>query len=421
MDTPRKVIVGYDLCDDFTRISCYSYKLNEPIPIGLEEGESEDSQIPTVLCIKNDTKQWLFGEEAIRGAQNGQGLKAEHLLTKLRNDEVTELYEVKFTAISLMEKFLRKTLTLVKNYFPTEQISKLVITIRDTEPILVDRIYEALALLGIGKDRAVVISHAGAYLYYALSQDKSLWMNDVGLFDFNREGLHYYQIRLSRRTRPVIAILHKADYTNTLNIDMLKQKDISPSYIFENIAGEVLYKQIITTLYFTGSGFEGDWAEEVIRGLCTGRRVFYGQNLFTKGACYAARELSGDKRLTEILLLNDDMVRGSVELRVYRDTKFIEVPLVQAGDIWYEVDQSIDVIPEGQAELEIIRKDIMTKDVFREKLALGGFPERPDRTSRLNIHFSCTDKTTGILRVTDLGFGDFFPASGEIMEFTLEI
>ena len=33
MDNTRKLIVGYDLCEDYTQISCYSYKTYEPILI----------------------------------------------------------------------------------------------------------------------------------------------------------------------------------------------------------------------------------------------------------------------------------------------------------------------------------------------------------------------------------------------------
>ena len=33
MDNPRKLIVGYDLCEDYSQISRYSYKTFEPIQI----------------------------------------------------------------------------------------------------------------------------------------------------------------------------------------------------------------------------------------------------------------------------------------------------------------------------------------------------------------------------------------------------
>jgi hypothetical protein len=342
-----------------------------------------------------------------------------HLLRKLVTGEKIELFGESFDGVSLWRNF-SKTLTLVKQYFPTEQITKLVVTVRNTEQRLVEGVYEALSALGLEKDRVLIMSHAGAYLYYALSQDKSLWVNDVGLFDFNEEALFYYQIRLNRRGRPMVASISKTDYTDKLNYSMLKENGQNLSYIFENIANTALYKQIVTTLYFTGQGFEGNWAEETIRKLCAGRRVFLGQNLYTKGACYAAKELSGDAKLTDILLLNDDMITSTVGVRVYRDAKYTDAILAEAGTNWYEVDQSIEVIPEGEPELEIILKNVLNGEVVREKVRLK-LPERPDRMTRLLIRITCTNRACGIIQVQDLGFGEFYPGTGLVTEFSIEL
>jgi hypothetical protein len=420
MDSPRKLLIGYDLCEDLTQISCFSYKTMEPIPLSAQEGE-EDYMLPTVLCLKTETKQWLIGEEAISCAAGGSGELVEQFLHKVQSEKEIEVGGQCYPVISLLEKYFRKTLTLVKNYFPTEQITKLVVTLRRTEPILVDKIYEALSLLGVEKDRAVVMSHAGVALYYALSQEKSLWMNDVGLFEFHREGLFFYQIQINRRTKPMIAGLTRKDYSDILNINMLKQKGSNPAYLFENIANNALYKQIITTLYLTGNGFEGEWAQEVIRSLCMGRRVFLGQNLFTKGACYTAKELTEDAALKEFILLTDDMITSCVAVWVYRDTAFRELPLTQAGENWYEVNKSVEVIQEKEAQLEIICKNIMTRETVREIIPLGQFPKRPDRMTRLRINLTCRDKSTGIITITDLGFGDIYPATWQSAEVMIHL
>ncbi|NLP35747.1 MAG: hypothetical protein GX359_11270 [Clostridiales bacterium] len=420
MDTPRKLIVGYDLCEDFIQISCYSYKLQEPVTIGLTEGQ-ENCRIPTVLCIKNDTKQWLYGEEAVACASNGEGIQIDRILNKICTGEEIVLFGQKVSGITLLEKFFRKTLMLVKNHFPTERITKLVVTIQDTDPILVDGIYEALAMLGIDKDRAEIMSHAGAYLYYALSQEYSLWMNDVGLFNFDQNGLKYYQININRRTKPIVAGLTKKDLSDEISYDMLKRKDIDMAYAFKTVADTVLFKQIISTLYFTGIGFEGDWAPEAIKSLCSRRRAFLGQNLYSKGACYAAKELSGDGKLEDYILLNEEMITSYIGIRVYHDAKMIDFPLAEAGVPWYEVNNSIEVIPEGEAEIEVIIKNVMTRDIMREKLVLNNAPQRPKRMTRLAINLSCSSSSNGKITITDLGFGDFYPRTGKVWEFLIDI
>jgi hypothetical protein len=419
MDTPKKLIVGYDLCDDNSQITCYSYKTFEPIPICAGKDE-ENHPIPTVLCIKNDTKQWFFGTEAISLASRGEGLLIDHLLTKIRNKEEVEIFQTKFNGVALLERFLRKSLTLIKNYFPTEPITKLVVTIRDMDPVLVEGIYEALALLGIERDRAVIMSHAGVYLYYTLNQERNLWLNDVGLFDFSEAGLRYYQLSINRRTRPMIAGLTKSDFTDTLNLTMLNKPGINAGYIFENIANEVVHKQVISTIYFTGKGFEDGWAENVMKSLCIGRRVFLGQNLYTVGACYAAKELAGDQKLSDYLLLNDDMITSSVWLKVYSDARIKEVMLTDAGVPWYEVNQSIEVIPEEENELEIVLRNMITKEINRQKIELPQLPERPERMTRLEVKLNCIDRNTLKITITDLGFGEIYPETGQILETLID-
>ena len=420
MNTSRKLIVGYDLCEDYTQISCYSYKSKEPVPISDRE-KDEKNLIPTILCRKGDTGQWLAGEEAVRCSEAGQGMKVEQLLMLLASGKETELYGRYYSAPELLEQYFRRTLALVKKYFPVEPITKLVVTIRDYQPEFACKIYPILETMGLKQDRVVIISHARAYLYYALCQESTLWKNDVGLFDFSREGMVYYQIKLNRRQHPVIAGLSRSDYTDLMSYDMIEQKRDSLGYIMENITNQALHKQIVTTLYFTGSGFDGGWAEPLMKELCAGRRVFLGQNLFTKGACYAAKELAGDRQLEEFLLLDDDMITGTIEVRVYQDTKFKEKLLAGIGEVWYEIDKSIEVIPEGEPELEIIRKSILSREIVRDKLHLTKLPGRPDRMTRLELHLTCKDKSTGVIQVNDLGFGELYPGTGCIMEFTIEI
>ncbi len=421
MENQRKLIVGYDLCDDFSQISCFSYKTFEPIPVSPDDKE-ENSQIPTALCIHHESKLWSYGNEALSLAEAGEGILFDKLLARLKTGEETQIYGQTFQPVDLMEKFLRKTLTLIKNYFPTEPITKLVVTLRETDSRIMEGVYEALYRLGLEKDRAVIMSHAGAYMYYALSQDRALWVNDVGLFDFNEDSLSYYQISINRRAMPMIASMEKKDFTDILSYPMLKQKGINPGYTFENIANTVLFKQIVSTIYFTGIGFEGDWAEEAIRGLCAGRRVFLGQNLYTKGACYAAKELSGDKKLGDIILLNNEMLTSSVWIKVYTDAAVRELLLTEAAVPWYEVDKEIEVIPMGEPELEIITKNIMTREVIRERLHLNPpLIGRPDRMTRLSIRLSFPNRSQANIRVADLGFGDFYPPTNKTWEFTIDI
>jgi hypothetical protein len=420
MDIPRKLFIGYDLCEDDTQISCYSYKTMEPVTIGISEGE-DYSPIPTVLCLEEATGKWLYGKEAKDCAAAGKEILISGFLGMIKTKEEIAVGNQKYTGLMLLEKFFRKTLMLVKNYFPAQLITRLVMTVKDTDPAMMDGIYEALSMLGIDRDRAVVISHDRAYLYYALSQNKMFWMNDVGLFDFDENGLIYYQININRRAYPMVAQIEQKNLADQLSYDMIADNRVDLGYVFENAANTVLYQEIISTLYFTGKGFEGGWVEETIRHLCKGRRAFLGQNLFTKGACYAARELSGEQTLEDFILLSEEVIVNSVSICVYKDGKVNEIILAQAGIPWYEVNQSIEVIPEGRAEIEIILRNCMTRETVREKLVPNDLVCGQDRMTRLEIHIACTGKSSATVTVTDVGFGEICPGTGRTWEFCVEI
>lgn len=410
------------MCEDYSQISCFSYKTFEPIPICQEEEDEENEEnslIPTALFVNKETRLWSYGKDAVHGFLNSNGIYIDDIIAKIRNREVIDVYGQKLSGITLLERFLKKSLILIKKHFPTETIYKLVVTVRNPEPAMVDGIYEALYQIGIERDRAVVISHASAYMYYALSQDKSLWVNDVGLFDFNEASLSYYQISVNRRTNPMIASMGKKDFTDILNYSMLKQRDLDIGYIYGNIADLVTYKQIISTLYFTGKGFDGGWADEILKNLCAGRRVFIGKALYTKGACYAAKELSGDKKLGDIILLNNEMLVNSIWIRVYSDGALRDMLLSDAAVSWYEVDKSIEIIPDNENCIEIVCRNIMTREVRREKLTLDKLPDRPDKMTRLLVNLTCSNRNTARIGVTDLGFGEMVQNTNKTWEFEI--
>lgn len=420
MDNSRKLIVGFDLCDDYSQISCYSYKTFEPIPICPTEDE-DNTLIPTALCEKSDSRTWVYGNEAIACARDGLGVLVDKLLHKLKYGEEVTIFGEKYSAVSLIEKYLRKTLMLIKNHFPTETITQMVVTLHEMDPVVIEGIYEALNMLGIEKDRANIISHGSSFMYYALSQERELWLNDVGLFDFSEDGLSFYQISINRRANPMIAGMEKKDFSDILNYSLLKNKKMDKEYTFETIANTVLYKQIISTLYFTGRGFTDNWADEVIKSLCAGRRVFLGQNLYTKGACYAAKELSGEENLNNIILLNNEMIVSSIGIKVYLDGISKEILISNAAVPWYEVNKDIEVICDEATDIEVVIRNIMTKEIIRERIPLNNLPDRPNRMTRLQLHITCVDKTKVKLVISDMGFGDIYQATGKLAEYLLDV
>ncbi|WP_455715010.1 DUF5716 family protein [Anaerosporobacter sp.] len=420
MTEERNLLVGFDFCNDFSQISCYSRKSFEPESICYTNDDTK-YMIPTVLGVRKDTKEWLFGEDAIAKAKLDQAVLIDQLVDRICSHEEFYVFDVKVAPEIILEKFFRKCISLLKRYYPNDMVAKLVVTIPVLDMTLIKTIYKSLEALALEKDRVSIQSHSQSAVNFALSQSRDLWMNDVGIFDFEDRGLQYYQIKVDRKHIPmVITVTHK-DLSDTLGFDLLEDLNDreSLSYIFENIAKSVLYKQLVTTLYMTGKGFEGSWADEVFKRLCTGRRVFKGQNLYTKGACYYARQLSGEGKTEEFIYLTEEMVASSIGITVYKDAHLSSYTLVNTGTLWYEVNCEVQLIVDDMDKIEISVQDLYSKEVHKHEISLEGFEKRPPKMTRIELRVTFDDPNTCVVAVKDMGFGEYFPSTNQVLEQTI--
>ncbi|MDF2611095.1 MAG: hypothetical protein K0R92_2569 [Lachnospiraceae bacterium] len=420
MSDLRNLIVGLDLSKEYTQICCYNYKTLEAESLSMAK---DKYLIPTALGVKNYSKDWVFGEEAVTCHEKNTGVFVDRLLERVEDAMETEIFGTSFSPVTLLEKFLRKCLQVIKTYYPGNSILRIVVTLKELQEDLIKGVYQALKNLGIDKDRALVQSYAQSYQYYALSQSKELWTGDIGLFDFDAEGLIYQQITVNRSENPYVVSLIEKSFKDTLSFDMLEKYAMGENleYIFQNIAMNVLHKQVVSTLYATGIGFESSWADNVLKDLCIGRRVFKGQNLYAKGACYAARELTDEKSLGDFVFLGKEMITGNLTTEGYLKAGQAEIVLVRAFQPWYEVDTKVDFILEELNEIPIYITNSLTKERKKYTIDLNGLTKRPDRTTRIELRVKFYSQSTAVITVKDKGFGSFYPSSNRIWEETVEI
>ena len=252
-------------------------------------------------------------------------------------------------------------------------------------------------------------------MYYAVSQSKELWANNVGLFEYDEDGLKYTNLTVDKRTLPYIVGTDTQDLSHIMSYEALEEnQDIE--YMFLNTANTILHKKMVTTIYVTGKGFEKAWATEALRKLCNGRRVFRGQNLFTKGACYAARALTEEEKLKEFIFLDDDMLTSDISITTYHDAKIHDVVLARAGTLWSDIDASIDIIPDNEDEIQITDRNILSRETRAHILSLSGFAARENKMTRFTVRIRFADRNTCIVTLKDNGFGEFSPSTNRIWE-----
>lgn len=420
MSDERQLLVGIDLGDDITQISCFDFKRYEPVPVGKMTGKEREYEIPMAVAINPQKSIWLWGTQAQEPGEDF--VKIDGIMSKVCEGDKFEAGGYTFKSRELLKRFLIKELSLLKEYYPNDIIRKLVISVSDKTERVMELLKSICEELGIGRDRLIIQSHKQSYMYYAVSQAKELWINNVGLFEYDSKGLRYSQINIDRRSIPYIVGVTQKDLSDVMSGMMLVTEDDEHlKYAFTNVAKTVLHKQMVTTIYVTGKGFDGEWASEALKELCNGRRVFRGQNLFTRGACYAARELAGLGKLSEFVFLDDDMITSDITIKVYKDAGFQEVVLAKAGTMWSEVDASIDVIPDAEDEIQITARNVLKHEFKSHMLSLSTFAGRDNKMTRFTIRIRFADRNTCIITLKDNGFGEFCPSSNRIWETHINV
>lgn len=421
MSEERSLLVGVDLCEDFSQITCFSTVTYEPESI-CQNGDMEKYRMPTALFYKSDTAEWFFGEDAIERHINQKGILIKNIIEKASKKDLVEIEGNKVEPVLLLERYLKRLLSMLKPEYPNKTIRKLVVTVQEKNLVLINHIYQALQNLGISKVRASVQNHEQCFVSYALNQPKELRVNDIVLFDFNEKGLMFYQISINRRMVPHTVVMKRKSFQETLSYELL-QEDLTKenvAYIFDNIARNVLHKQLVTTIYATGKGFEGKWCRDVLKELCIGRRVFLGQNLYVKGAGYAARELAGEGRAGEYLYLGEETVTVNIFMPLFTQSREVEYSLIKAGTAWYNASKTIQFIPDGELEIELIIENVTEHRVDRHLITMDGLYQLSRRT-RIEMSVEFMDIKTCVITLRDKGFGDLFPSSNRVWEKIINI
>lgn len=405
---------GLDLGSEMVQASYYSWKARQPESISISR-EEQEFLMPAVLCKKTEASEWLAGEEAVRCASKGEGELVNGLFSRLLSGREAIIAGKKYSARQLMEQYLRWLLHMIEQCAGTAKFTVLAVTLPEAAEGLRAVLADIFSGLGVPKERLMFLSHTECFACYTVNMPPELWMNDVALFDYNEEGFYFERLRFARKRQPLPVVSERRDLTEELTLqDIARETPERKSYWFYNLAMQQLKKQQVTALYVTGSGFAGGWPEEALRMLCDGRRVFFGQNLYTKGACYAAK-MAGDKSDRNFIFLNDHMIRDTISVRIYCDARNGYMELARAGTDYRQVGKKLRMILDDTNEIEFLVDNVLKKGPVHEVMILDNLIKRENKTIRLELTLFYADRDTPVVQLRDIGFGAE-KATGRIWE-----
>ncbi len=400
-----RTVAGLDLCDDVTQVSLLTSGsdgrlevVTKPVLMGTEK-----YCIPTLAMKVNDREEWLFGEEAKR-APEGFGTVYDELIEAACDDE---------TKIPMLSAFIRHVLKGItfKSEWPQKPL--LFITLRQLDSKTLRTVKRAVEMLELNDVDIRFLSHAESYFYYSASQAEELKINKVCLIDYDGKIVRTGMLSTNRRMKPFVTFIDERQFE-------LPEKNDSGLLA---ICRRVMDSEAISSVYLAGTGFDGDWAKETVKYLCdNGRRVFQGMNLYTKGACYAAMDVSGIKKIESgEVFLDGDKLKVNIGMDLCTEGQIRHRSLIDAGINWFEASSEIEVMLGKEREIRITLTPISGEGDRFVVIRTTGIPERPERASRVALRFEMLSVSELKVTVTDMGFGEIFPATGNEITQTINI
>lgn len=406
----EKVIVGYDLGNKYAQISCYVTGSEEEIRTLSSVAGSSVYTIPLALSKRQGVNQWFYGSEAIRYAGEEEGILVENLLKLARDGEPVQIDGTPIDPVALLTLFLKRSLGLLSQVTNTERIGALMITCEELDHRMLEVLTAATEGLHLKTDQICFQSHVESFYYYNLYQPEELWRHKTILCEYGDASIRTYCMECNRHTTPVVAYMEEREFPFPVPESDEKMQEI---------AKKLCENQMISSVYLIGEAFSRDWMKESLRYLCKGRRVFQGNNLFSKGACYGMMErLTPGENGKNHVFLGKDKLKSNIGMKVLRRGEVSYQALLDAGINWYEAKNTMEFyLLEGRA-VEILITSLTGKG---NRIARIVPEELQEGIIRLRISVEMRDDTHLKVELEDLGFGTFRAATHHIWKEEIEL
>ncbi len=425
----KRFVLGYDLGEKVSQISFLASDADMPETLSVLAG-SELYNIPTVLCKRGDVNQWFYGKEAVKHIEDGDGIAVKGLISAAKEGKPVKVGDAEYDPIALLTLFVKRSLSLLSMELSLDNVDAIMFTVRSLDNRMVRVLNAVTTALELGTKSVFYQSHEESFYNYMLYQPDDLTHHTIIACDYDHDLLNVYEMTLNYRTTPVVATIDVKSFDELRLPEEGFPKEASLFHKtcerlddeFLTIMQKVCGEKVISTIYLLGDGFHEKWTRRSLEFLCRTRRVFQGNNLFSKGACIAARErIKPGENAGRFVFLGEDKLKSNLGMKLLKCGTEVYYALLDAGVNWYEAETRLDIIMDPSCILNIEVTPLTGKMPKTVQLYLDGLEKRPVGTTRLRISMEMSDVNTVDVKVRDLGFGELFPATDKVWEQTIEL
>ena len=408
--------VGIDLGSEYSQVSYCDYQNKEPVSVDFE-GQTWRYRTPTVVSKTIGREEWFAGDEALHGAKLGEAVPVDNLLKKAADKKPVTVDDTSVMPIKLLEVYLDYLLQSAKSAGGSESVDRVCVTVEDYNISVLNVIVKAMENIGLSRDKLETSSRYESFIYYAVSQKEELWKNDVFLFDYDKAGLAVKRMYTANERGNRIIMVHTDSFYDELSYQVWENK-LSAEYLDDKLyqlAMRLFDRKNISSVYLTGVVFADDInLPSFINYICDRRRVFAGNNLYCKGACYQAYAgVFGMPR--DMILACRERITTGIEMKISDRGRDKILRMVRPGANWFGADCEYDFIVDNAEAVELFLSPIDSREKQLVRVPLTDFPERPGKTTRITVSLSFTSDSRCHVMVKDRGFGEFYASSGRVI------
>jgi len=406
------LVIGIDYTSEYCQ-ACY-YSVRHGCPESVSSGtEAMRYLIPTAICYNKDDNEWLIGEAAVEYSKATGIYLFRDLLNSVFTKEKCYIYDREYTFVQLLAVFIGKIIELTQITTSVMSIESVTINLREINYDIKKTFHECFEMLRLPASKVKLQSCAESFAYYVTNEDPKLWEHGALLFDFSRDG--FFEKQLSVRKGPRgenFVYVYENEHNNDFSFEGLSNyayadgMDEKLDMLFD---GAITESQI-SSVYFTGEGFDELWFAKTLQDVSENARAFKGNNLYAKGAC-----LSGVRRLNpnvrDLEIICDGRTKATIAVEASYKGGSCIINLSKAPVDWFDAGIVSDFIVDDIGSVRFYVTSLVSQERTYVDFDLSSFPRRPNKTTRVEIEIKYINDCECEITIKDKGFGDFYKAS----------
>lgn len=325
-----------------------------------------------------------------------------------------ESKEVKYVPLDF-EKYKGKTacfqkiLSTLKRFGDLEEL-KIAVVVPDMSEETIELYAKEACEAGCRREQLLFLGEAESIVHFVLHQPSEIWYHQVYFLEFGEKMVQAFCLQVNRKTVPMLVETSPKEswYVGSVE-EGVRDKNLS------EIVGERFENQKISAIFLAETDFNPKHYRKSRELICSRRRVFLTEQIYARGACLFA---SKSKENRNYLYLSEQTLLYNVGIRSSRGGKESVYTLLNAGENWYDAGRSFEIRLLNEPVLEFVFLSLLGGNPIQREIKLLNLPERPRGVTRVLLELSFLSPKQCEIKISDLGFGELYPASGLVWKKT---